>query len=118
MPMDLHGEYNDEFAKYYLEEAKKFIDIFSDKTFAIDEICPQTIIENSHYKDSMYIKPSGIEQNLRLIDFQRGKRLWLPHVWTINDINEILNTNNLIKGKFDSEIDAEIVEEILNKIHG
>ena len=63
---------SDEFAKYYLEEAKKFIDIFSDKTFAIDEICPQTIIENSHYKDSMYIKPSGIEQNLRLIDFQRG----------------------------------------------
>lgn len=30
---------SDEFAKYYLEEAKKFIDIFSDKTFAIDVIC-------------------------------------------------------------------------------
>lgn len=66
----------------------------------------------------MYIKPSGIEQNLRLIDFQRGNGYGSPHVWTINDINEILNTNNLFGRKFDSEIDAEIVEEILNKIHG
>ena len=109
---------SDEFAKYYLEEAKKFIDIFSDKTFAIDEICPQTIIENSYYKDSIYINPSGIEQNLRLIDFQRGNGYGSPHVWTINDINEILNTNNLFGRKFDSEVDAEIVKEILNKIHG
>ena len=92
--------------------------IFSDKTFAIDEVCPQTIIENSYYKDSIYINPSGMEQNLRLIDFQRGNGYGSPHVWTINDINEIMNTNNLFGRKFDSEIDAEIVKEILNKIHG
>ena len=53
-----------------------------------------------------------------MIDFQRENGYGSPHVWTIYDINEIMNTNNLFGRKFDSEIDAEIVKEILNKIHG
>lgn len=109
---------SDEFARYYLREAKKFIDIFSDKTFAIDEFCPQTIIENSSYKKSLYLNPNGIERNLRLIDFQRGNGYGSPHIWTIGDKDEILKTNNLFGRKFNSEIDSEIVKVVLDAING
>ena len=107
-----------EFAPYYLDKAKKFLSELGSRTFAIDEFCPQTTIENSDFKRSLYLNPSGVAKNLRLLDFKRGNGYGSPHIWTIEDKNEVLETDNLIGRKFDSEVDSDIVKTVLNMIRG
>lgn len=108
---------SNEFSLYYIKAAKEFMRIFGSKTFAIDEFCPQTVVVNSKFKRSLYLNPSGIAKNLRLLDFERGNGYGSPHIWTIEDKNEVLETGNLIGRKFDSEIDVDIVKIVLNMIH-
>lgn len=93
----------DEFARYVLKH-EKFITTNFRNTYCADEIFLQTLLINSPFFDSLYLKPEG--QNLRLIDWKRGS----PYVFKREDYNQIQHSNALFARKFDQSIDSEIID--------
>ena len=69
-----------------------------------DEIFFQTVILNSPLRDTV------INDNLRFIDFSR-KDLH-PEILTKDDVSRLADSRKLFGRKFDSEIDADILDMI------
>ena len=106
-----------EFAEYILTKEDCLKKLFDDHTFAADEFGFQTIIMNSPFRDSVFhSKASDISDNLRLLDFQRGNGLGSPHVYTVDDFDEIKTSNNFFCRKFDADIDGEIIEKVIYEL--
>lgn len=107
---------SDDFAEYLLSNSKWIETQFGKRTFAADEFAPQTVIMKSPFKDSIYESNENIDGSLRLIDWQRGNGYGSPHIWKMDDKQEIMNSGNLIGRKFDENMDKDIVDFVLNKI--
>lgn len=97
---------------YDIIESKK--DIFKryEYTAYPDEIFIQTHVYNSSFKNQIYNLEYEYEGCLRHIDWERG---W-PYTFTIQDQNELFNSNKLFARKFNSDIDKEIIDYIYKNV--
>lgn len=96
----------DDCARYVVSQEKHIKELFGKYTRCADELFLQTVLINSHFRNSV----TG--NNLRYVDFERGK----PYVWHKEDKEELLTADGIFARKFDEQIDALIVEEIYSSI--
>lgn len=107
----------DKLAKYVVSREKQ-IDALFRYSLCCDEVFLQTLVENSEYKENLYIK--GKNDNylgcMRYIDWERGN----PYVFRKDDYDNLIYSPYLFARKFDLNVDSDIVERIyytlLNKI--
>ena len=96
----------DAFARYAVDNQEKIAKIYKD-SFCCDEVFMQTLAANSIYGNKFY--GGEIGENLRLIDWTRGK----PYIWRSSDIDEIRNSDKIFARKFDSNVDCNIIDSIV-----
>ncbi len=86
------------FAEYLLSQEQLIKKLFIYSTNA-DEVFLQTIVMSSLYKDKLYgVKYSikGHDACLRSVDWTRdGAALHSPYVYTVDDYDKLINTNNI-----------------------
>ena len=90
-----------EFVVEYLKKNKK-VNRFFKMTFCADELVFQTLLLNSHLKDTI------VNNHLRLIKFQPGE--YRPRILTIADANLLETSGKFFARKFSIEKDAEILD--------
>jgi len=76
-------------------------------TWAPDEFIFQTILFNSIYKEDI------VNNNLRCIDWSGGKKN--PKIFTSNDLNLLMESNQFFARKFDVNVDSKILDLIDEK---
>lgn len=79
--------------------------------FIPSEFFLQTVIWNAGMADRVFDIGDPYHSSMRLIDFSRGSGS-SPHTWTMADAYELKSADRLFARKFDSRVDAEIVDEI------
>ena len=94
----------DKCAKYILSNASRIKEMFHHGS-CVDEHFLQTFIYNSDLNN--YVAKEG---NMRYILWE--KKANSPHVFTIDDYSDIMNSNKLFVRKFQENIDMEIVKKI------
>lgn len=101
-----------DFAKYIIENEKKYKKIFKN-TYCSDELFIQTALINSKYMNDLYSnKYNNPKVSVkRFIDWNRGT----PYVWKKDDFNELISSEALYARKFDEKTDKEIINKI--KLH-
>lgn len=99
-----------ELARYLVSHQSEIEHIFR-PSFNPVEYYVQTMVWNSPFRDSVFDLDDPYRSNMRLIDFKRGTGS-SPHVWTMNDADELLTSDRLLARKFDSDVDQEIIEVI------
>ena len=101
-----------DFAKYIIENEKKYKKIFKN-TYCSDELFIQTILINSKYINDLYSNEYNNSKvsTKRFIDWNRGT----PYVWKKDDFNELISSEALYARKFDEKTDKEIINKI--KLH-
>lgn len=98
-------------ARYIVSERPLIYKLF--KYTMCDEMFVQTLVYNSEYYNTLFIKEEFDQHsNQRKIEFINGR----PHVWTMDDIDEIKNSDLLFCRKFDEMIDSEIIDEIVKMV--
>lgn len=99
----------DGFARYVVQKKEWIKKVFK-YTYIGDEIFMQTIIISSKFKNNLYWKKfdNNTQAIMRLIDWNRGN----PYVFTIDDYEEIKNSNMLFARKFQANVDEEIILRI------
>ena len=103
----------DELVSYILQHEKWIQKTFK-HSFCADEIFIQTLVHNSEYFRQKLYHPyydNSDIANQRLIDWNRGK----PYVFKKQDLDELKNSPYLFARKFDSEIDKEIIDLIIEE---
>lgn len=98
----------DELAKYILEHEQWIADNFSKYTFAADEIAIQTLVKNSCFFSSLYNCSNCENQNMRFIDWKRGR----PYVFRSDDFDELIQSKFLFARKVDEKIDEVIIDKL------
>lgn len=101
-----------EAALYVLKKRSWLLERFSKGVFGSDEVAVQTLIYNSHLRDTLYMNHDGAYVNLMKLDFMRGNGKGSPYVWRDEDYSEIVGSNCLFARKFDSTIDDVIIKRI------
>ncbi len=98
-----------EFARFLLSKREWVAKVFR-WTLCGDELFVQTVLINSPYKDSLYVKKyeDSCAANLRYIDWGRGD----PHIWTKADFKELMDSGCFFARKFDAKVDVEIIQLI------
>jgi len=76
-------------------------------TWAPDEFIFQTILFNSIYKEDI------VNNNLRFIDWSEGQKN--PKIFTSNDINLLIESNQFFARKFDVNVNSKIFDLIDQK---
>ena len=95
-------------AKYILTKEKDIFKMYKYSNCA-DELFLQTITYNSKFKENIYNKYSDEHQNIkRYIDWNRGE----PYTFTLEDYDELINSNCFFARKFSSQIDKKIIDKI------
>ena len=92
-------------AEYILSQYNEYKKYFL-CSYVPDESFVQTIIKNSP------IAINVVDDNLRLIDWQRGK----PYTFLKEDYNELINSDKLFARKFDEKVDNSIIDIIYEYI--
>ena len=88
-------------------EGKRLLNFFR-FTHIPDEMFFQTVLLNSNLKNSV------INDNLRFIDFKDDSSN--PNILLADDFSRLANSNKLFARKFDSDIDAEILDMVDEKL--
>ena len=106
----------DDFVTYMLNNRKWILERFK-YSISGDEEIVQTLIYNSKFYKKIYIKKEQQRNNdhiacMRKIDWNRGG----PYTWTINDFQEIMQSNCLFARKFDENKDKFIIDKIYNTL--
>lgn len=101
------------FAKYLLDH-KTIIEKTFHHTYAPDEEVIQTMLYNSNFINNLYYDKydDNYKACARSIDWKRGN----PYTYTINDLDELLASENMFARKFDENKDKEIIEAISKKL--
>lgn len=104
----------DDLARYVLSRSKDVMKIFKHSSCA-DELFLQTIVYNSEFRDK--INRESDDEHLmakRCIDWKRG---W-PYNYTIDDYDELMNSDAFFARKFSTKVDKEIIDKIYNTVKG
>lgn len=78
-----------------------------------DEVYKQTFAYNSSFKEKLFDINDQWHGCLREIDWKRGN----PYIWRKEDFPILAKSTNFFARKFDSRIDNEIIDMIIDKIH-
>ena len=95
-----------EFAKYVVNK-KDFVKKTFSHSLCCDEIFLHTIFFNSDFKSHL------ASQRIREIDWARGKNA-SPYTYRIEDLNLLKTSEKIFARKFDTSIDKEIINEVVN----
>jgi hypothetical protein len=95
-------------AKYIISQEEWIKKTFN-YSLCPDELFLQTILLNSQFKNSI------INDNVRLIDFDRGKNS-SPYTFKKDDYDELMNSDLLFARKFDENADRKVVDLIYNYV--
>lgn len=100
-------------AKYIVENQDKYKKMFR-YSFCCDEIFMQTIVQNSEFKNNLFMPDSNDNYYAcaRLIDWKRGN----PYVFRKEDFDLIQSSPCMFARKFDLYTDSEIVDLIIKSI--
>jgi len=104
----------DDLARYVLDKSKDVIKIFKHSCCA-DELFLQTIVYNSEFRNK--INNESTDEHLmakRCIDWKRG----FPYTYTIEDFDELMNSDALFARKFSTKVDKEIIDKIYKTLKG
>lgn len=102
------------FVEELLKQEDKIMKIFS-YTSCSDELFAQTVAYNCGFKDRIYTPESGMTQNVRLIDWTRGKN-GSPYTFRRCDEQLLLTSKNLFARKFSEKVDQDIIDIICDTI--
>lgn len=101
----------DKFVKHLLNHENNIITLYR-YTPCCDEIYKQTIAWNSIFKDTLYDSDDEYNGCVREIDWNRGG----PYTYRQSDLNQLLSSDKLFARKFDSQIDKQIIDELVSNI--
>lgn len=102
------------FVEELLKQENKIMKTFS-YTSCSDELFAQTVAYNCGFKDHIYTPECGMTQNVRLIDWQRGKN-GSPYTFRRCDEKLLLTSENLFARKFSEKVDQDIIDIISETI--
>ena len=94
-------------ATFLIANEDKIKHIFS-KTVCADELFLQTFAMQSPYKDNIVC-----DNNLRCIDWQRGK----PYTFRLEDFDLLMSSDKLFARKFSTTTDSNIIHKIYNSLY-
>ena len=97
-----------------LKQKEKIENIFS-CTNCADELLVQTVAYNCGFKDKIYHSEEGMTENVRLIDWGRGRN-GNPYTFRKQDYQFLCENKNLFARKFSETVDREIIELICTEI--
>lgn len=105
----------DDLAKYVLSQERWVYEHFR-FTRCADEMFLQMLVYNSDFYQKVYHKHEEDNFNgdpiLRKIDWQRGN----PHIYKMEDFNELRDNDFLFARKFNSNVDFDVVNSICKAI--
>lgn len=103
----------EELTKFVLQNEDWINKVFKN-TYCADEIFLQTLINNSDFKESLYVKDynNDLKSIMRYIDWDRGK----PYIFTTQNYRELLEVPYLFARKFNSQIDINIIKQLENNL--
>lgn len=97
----------------YLNDNKNLILKMAKSTNCFDELFVQTMLVNSKFYDSKYLKYQ-VDSNLRYIDWEKGG----PYTYKLEDFDDLINSDKYFARKFNFEIDSEIIDKIYRHLRG
>lgn len=97
-----------------LKQKNKITKVFSCTNYA-DELFVQTVAYNCGFKDRIYYPEDGLTENVRFIDWMRGKN-GNPYTFRNQDYQSLHMNKNLFARKFSESIDKEIIQRISSEI--
>ena len=102
-------------AVLYLLEHERFIKKICKFSVCADECYKQFLFYNSSFKNRIYIDSNGNPNDMRAVDWSRrvGNS---PHIYTIDDLQMLLDSDKFFARKFDENTDSEIVDAIVNNV--
>lgn len=100
----------DELVVALIKNKKKIESVFS-CTNCSDELFVQTVAFNCGYQEDIYTSPSGKTDNMRFIDWKRGRN-GNPYTFRMADYNLLMKQNALFARKFSEATDKEIISKI------
>lgn len=102
-----------DFAKYVVSKSDEVLNSYK-HTYCCDEIFLQTLLINSPFVKNLYNVnlDNSISSIMRLIDWERGK----PYTFTLEDYEEIINSNMLFARKFSMKKDRDIIYKLRDYI--
>ena len=101
---------NVEFVSLLVSQEKEILKTYRGVPIC-DEIYKQTIIWNSEFRKTVFNYDDEYEGCKREIDWERGG----PYVYTMDDLDMLKSSNRFFARKFDSAIDAQIIDELTQK---
>lgn len=102
----------DELVKVILSNKEKIEKVFS-CTNCADELFVQTIAYNCGFKDCIYALPSEKTDNMRFIDWSRGKN-GNPYTFRAEDFELLKEQDAVFARKFSETVDNEIIKKIVD----
>lgn len=100
----------DDLARYVVECEKQIKKMYS-HSFCADEIFLQTLVYNSHFRESLYFSDElGRYFNMRLVDWDRGE----PYVYRKEDYDLLLKSKCLFARKFSEMESKELIQLLQN----
>lgn len=97
-----------------LKQKEKIREIFS-CTNCADELFVQTVAYNCGFKDKIYVPEDGMSENVRFIDWARGKN-GNPYTFRKQDEKLLMQNSSLFARKFSETVDSDIIQCIYTKI--
>lgn len=97
-----------------LKQKEKITKVFS-CTNCADELFVQTVAYNCGFKDRIYCPEDGMTENVRLIDWTRGKN-GNPYTFRNQDYQSLKTNKNLFARKFSESVDKEIIQRICSEL--
>jgi hypothetical protein len=103
-----------DFAQYVLDQWPLVENHFMSHTLCCDELFLQTVLLNSPFSSDRFIPEfnNNPRQTMRSIDWNRGA----PYTYRLSDFDELMNSDCLFARKFDTTVDAQIVEKLASII--
>ncbi len=99
----------------YLVGKEKFIHQICRATSCADECYKQYLLCNSDFfKDRIFLNEKGKPDDLREIDWTNCVNS--PHIYTMEDLEKLKNSNKIFARKFDEKVDSEIIRQIVLEI--
>lgn len=105
-----------ELVERVIRQKEKITKIFS-FTNCADELFIQTVAYNCGFKDRIYCPEDGMTENVRFIDWTRGKN-GNPYTFTSNDEQKLLSSKDMFARKFSETTDRHIIEKIVSVVKG
>lgn len=104
----------DDLVTQILKQKDKIQRVFS-CTNCADELFVQTVAYNCGFKNKIYAPECGRTENIRFIDWSRGKN-GNPYTFRKQDEELLMKNSNLFARKFSETVDSDIIQCIYTKI--